>query len=232
MTDLEELKRQAGEKAVEAIVSGMVIGLGTGSTAVHAVRALGRMISNGTLRDIRGIPTSETTAAQAREVGIPLTTLSDHPLIDLTIDGADEIDPQLNLVKGLGGALLREKIVAAASRRLIIISDNRKLVARLGERAPLPVEVIPFAERPLTTFLTGLGARVIRRTTPDGDAFITDEQNIILDCYFGPVDAPAALAARIKAQPGVVEHGYFLGMAAEAIVAAPDGIQHLLRPNF
>jgi ribose 5-phosphate isomerase A len=230
--NVEALKRQAGEKAVEAIRSGMVVGLGTGSTAVHAVRALGELLRAGRLRDIVAIPTSEATAADARAWGIPLTTLSAHPVIDVTIDGADEIDPQLNLIKGLGGALLREKIVAVASRRVIIISDDRKLVQRLGTRAPLPVEVIPFAQRPVADYLAGLGARVVLRGDAAEEPFITDEGNLILDCHFdGGIGDAAALATAVRAQPGVVEHGLFLGLAAEAIIAAPDGIHTLQAPE-
>jgi ribose 5-phosphate isomerase A len=224
MESLEALKKQAAEKAVELIESGMVVGLGTGSTAVYAVRALGRLLQNGRLTNIIAIPTSEATAALAREWAIPLSTLNDHPIIDLTIDGADEIAPNLDLTKGLGGALLREKIVAAASKRNIIIADHSKLVDKLGSRAPIPVEVVGFAERPLALYLESLGARVVRRQTTGGTPFITDEGNLILDCHVAPLDDPAAFAQAVITQPGVVEHGLFLGLASQAIVAMPDGV--------
>jgi ribose 5-phosphate isomerase A len=160
---------------------------------------------------------------------IPLVTLDEHPIVSLTIDGADEIDPQLNLIKGLGGALLREKVVAAASRRMIVVADASKRVDRLGRRAPLPVEVIPFARRPVSEYLAVLGARVTERQK-DGELFITDEGNIILDCYFGPIADAEHLAKTIRAQPGVVEHGLFLGLASQAIIASEEGVVVLDRP--
>ncbi len=227
---LDELKRRAAEKAVTAVQSGMVVGLGTGSTAVHMVRALGQMLADGRLRDIVGIPTSEATAREAQQAGIPLTTLDQNPTVDVTIDGADEISPELDLIKGLGGALLREKIVAAASRRMIVVSDGGKKVARLGTRAPLPVEVIPFAQSPVTAYLASLGARPVLRLR-DGRLFVTDEGNVIVDCHFvSGLPDPARLAQAIKQQPGVVEHGLFLGLAATAVVASEAGIEILGRP--
>jgi ribose 5-phosphate isomerase A len=229
MTTIDELKRLAAESAVRQVQSGMVVGLGTGSTAVYAVRQLGRLLAAGRLQNIVAIPTSEATAREAERCAIPLGTLDDHPLVDLTIDGADEIDPQLNLIKGLGGALLREKIVATASRRLIIVADASKQVDRLGRRAPLPVEVIPFARRPAGEYLAALGARVSERLK-DGELVITDEGNILLDCTFGPIADPERLAQAIRAQPGVVEHGLFLGIASQAIIASEEGIVVLDRP--
>lgn len=223
MSDLTGYKRQAAERAVEAIQSGMVVGLGTGSTAVFAVRRIGELLAAGGLRDIVGIPTAEVTAREAERAGVPLGTLDDHPTIDLTIDGADEIDPQLNLIKGLGGALLREKIVAASSRRFIIIADETKLVERLGTRAPAPVEVIPFARRPVADYLASLGAAVVERQR-EGRTFITDEGNIILDCRFAEPFDPPEMGRLIRARPGVVEHGLFLGMATEAVVAGASGV--------
>lgn len=223
MSDLTGYKRQAAERAVEAIQSGMVVGLGTGSTAVFAVRRIGELLAAGGLRDIVGIPTAEVTAREAERAGVPLGTLDDHPTIDLTIDGADEIDPQLNLIKGLGGALLREKIVAASSRRFIIIADETKLVERLGTRAPAPVEVIPFARRPVADYLASLGAAVVERQR-EGRTFITDEGNIILDCRFAEPFDPPEIGRLIRARPGVVEHGLFLGMATEAVVAGASGV--------
>ncbi|HRN68925.1 MAG TPA: ribose-5-phosphate isomerase RpiA [Promineifilum sp.] len=228
MTAIEELKRQAAERAVEYIQSGMVVGLGTGSTAVFAVRRIGELLAAGRLQRIVGIPTAEVTAREAERAGIPLGTLDDHPVVDVTIDGADEIDPHLNLIKGLGGALLREKIVAAASRRLIIIADDSKRVEQLATRAPVPVEVIQFARRPVADYLASLGARVVERRK-DGERFITDEGNLILDCHFPGLPNPSEIAQLIRAQPGVVEHGLFLGMATEAIVAGERGILVLER---
>ncbi len=228
MTDISELKRQAAEQAVEHIQSGMVIGLGTGSTAVFAVRRIGALVREGRLQRVVGIPTAEQTAREAERAGVPLGTLDDHPTVDITIDGADEIDPQLNLIKGLGGALLREKIVAAVSRRFIVVADDSKRVQQLATRAPVPVEVVPFARRPAADYLASLGARVVIRQR-DGQPFITDEGNIILDCHFAGLTNPQEMAQLIRAQPGVVEHGLFLGMATEAIVAGERGVVVLER---
>ena len=202
MTTIDELKRLAAEKAVEQLQSGMVVGLGTGSTAVYAVRRIGQLLADGRLQNIVAIPSSARTASDAQQAGIRLVTLDDCPVIDITIDGADEIDPYLNLIKGLGGALLREKVLAAASRQMIIVAHASKRVDRLGSRAPVPVEVIPFARRPVGEFLTTLGARVTERMM-DEELFITDEGNIILDCYFGPISDADALAHTIRSQPGM-----------------------------
>jgi ribose 5-phosphate isomerase A len=223
---LDLYKQQAAEAAVTSIQSGMVVGLGTGSTAVYAIRALGRLLQSGDRQDIVAIPTSEASAEEARAWQIPLSDLNQHPTVDVTIDGADEIDPHLNLIKGLGGALLREKIVALASRQVIIVSDYTKRVGRLGERAPVPVEVIPFAYIPVATYLKSLGARVMPRQQND-DLFYTDEGNIILDCYFEAINDASALAHALRARSGVVEHGLFLGIATQAIVAGPEGLLHL-----
>ncbi len=223
----DELKQQAAETAVTAVRSGMIVGLGTGSTAVYMVRALGQMLANGRLQNILGIPTSEATAREAEKAGIPLTNLGEHPEVDITIDGADEIAPDLALIKGLGGALLREKIVAAASQRMIVVADGSKRVARLGTKAPLPVEVIPFAQRPVANHLASLGARVVLRMR-NNQPFITDEGNVILDCHFATgIENATGLAALIKQQPGVVEHGLFLGLAHTAVIATPAGIEIL-----
>ncbi len=228
MADSETLKRQAAERAVALVQSGMVVGLGTGSTAVWAVRRIGALLADGQLQRIVGIPTAEVTAREAERCGVPLGSLDDHPSVDVTIDGADEIDPALNLIKGLGGALLREKIVAAASRRLVIVADESKRVAQLATRTPVPVEVIPFARRPVAGYLASLGARVVQRRQ-QGETFITDEGNIILDCHFPGLLNPPEMAQLIRAQPGVVEHGLFLGMATEAIVAGARGVLVLER---
>jgi len=220
---MEHLKQQAAEKAVEYVESGMVLGLGTGSTAVFMVRAIGRLLKDGRLENIVAIPTSEATAREAEKWNIPLTTLDEHPVIDLTIDGADEITPDLGLIKGLGGALLREKITAVSSKKLIIISDDSKIVHHLGQKAPVPVEVIPFARQPVRAHLVSLGATVVERMAGD-EPFMTDENNIILDCHFDSISDPYILARAIRQQPGVVEHGLFLNMATLAIIAATDGI--------
>lgn len=226
----EALKQQAAVQAVTAVQSGMVVGLGTGSTAVYAVRAIGERLQRGELTEIYGLPTSEATAREAQALGIPLTTLDEHPVVDVTIDGADEISPTLDLIKGLGGALLREKIVALASRRLIIVADARKQVARLGSRSPLPVEIIPMAQRPLQHYLASLGAGVVRRMQGERP-FVTDEGNYILDCHFaGGVEDALALGQMIKAQTGVVEHGLFLGLAQTAVIATENDLLLLGQP--
>lgn len=229
--NIEALKQQAGEKAVTlAVRPGMVIGLGTGSTAVHAVRKIGQLWQAGALPGIIGIPTSEATAQDAQRLGIPLGTLDAYPHIDVTIDGADEVDPHFNLIKGLGGALLREKIVATASKRMVIVADERKRVTQLGTRAPVPVEVVPFAERPCTDYLLSLGAAIAKRMDKNGEPFITDENNIILDCTFAEgIPNPVTLAQAIRQQPGVVEHGLFLGLATDVVLAATGGIEILQR---
>lgn len=221
-------KQEAAERAVELVMSGMMVGLGTGSTAIFAVRRLGDLLREGRLRDIVGVPTSRGVEAEARRLGIPLV-LDGARDVDVTIDGADEVDPDLNLIKGGGGALLHEKIVAQASRREIIVVDDGKLSPRLGTRWAVPVEVIAFVWRSQARFLESLGARIALRHGTDGQPFTTDEGNLILDCAFGPIAAPAELAARLDARRGIVEHGLFLHLATDVIVAGDDGIRHLTR---
>lgn len=221
-------KQEAAERAVELVRSGMVVGLGTGSTAIFAVRRIGECVRGGQLRDVVGVPTSRAVEAEARLLGIPLA-LDGAREIDLTIDGADEIDPDLELIKGGGGALFHEKIVAQASRREVIVVDDAKLSPRLGTHWAVPVEVVPFAWESQVRFLQSLGARVTRRSGADGQAFVTDEGNWILDCAFGPIAAPRELAARLDARTGIVEHGLFIGLATDVIVAGPAGIRHLTR---
>jgi len=228
MDKLDQLKRQAAETAVESVASGMVVGLGTDSTAAYTIEAIGRRLQDGRLCDIVGVPTSEATARQAKASGIRLTTLDDHPTVDITIDGADEADPNLDLIKGLGGALLREKIVAVASREVIIVGDYTKRVGQLGTQAPVPVEVIPFARRPVQNYLESLGARVELRVQA-GRPFVTDEGNHIFDCYFGLIDNPAELSQAIRARPGVVEHGLFLNIATQLIIATPTTVERFYR---
>ena len=230
MSDLDALKAEAGAAAVDRFVrSGMRLGLGTGSTAARMLDALGERLASGVLEDVAGVPTSAATAARCGELGIPLLTLADVPELDLVIDGADEVDPRLDLIKGLGGAHLREKVVAAAAREMVVVADETKLVGRLGERAPLPVEVIPFALPVAERLLRGLGWRPELRVD-DGRPFVTDEGNRILHCRRDEWSDPAALARDVSEVPGVVAHGFFLGFAAVAVVATRAGVQELRRP--
>ena len=221
------LKQKAAEQAVGHVTSGMVVGLGSGSTVKFALEFLGEALNSGKLERIVGIPSSRQTEDLAETLGIPLTTFEEHPRIDLTIDGADEVDPQLNLIKGGGGALLREKIVAQASSRNIIIVDGSKLSQRLGTLWAVPIEVIPFALPAEMDFLLALGARPVLRGEGDKAPFITDEGNRILDADFGPIEDVQGLADQLNQRAGIVEHGLFLGMAAEVIVAEASGIRRL-----
>jgi ribose 5-phosphate isomerase A len=226
----DALRRAAGDEAVARYVrDGMRLGLGTGSTAGMMLAALGARIADGRLRDIAGVPTSEATAEACRRLGIPLTTLEQTPELDVVIDGADEIDPGLDLIKGLGGAHLREKVVATAGRLMVVVADERKLVSRLGERAPLPVEVVEFALPVCARLLRERGWEPARRTGADGRPFVTDEGNAILDCRRADWSDPAALAAGVRAVPGVVEHGFFLGIAGAAVVGTAVGVRVLER---
>lgn len=227
--DIDFLKEAAANLAVEFVQPGMVVGLGAGSTAVLAVRRLGELFKAGRLPGILGIPCSQRTEQEALRLGLPLTTLEDHPVVDLTIDGADEVDPELNLIKGGGGALLREKIVAQASRREIIIVDESKLSPALGTRWAVPVEVIPFGWGSQAAFLQALHAQVNVRIGEGSLPFKTDQGNLILDCHFGPLADPARLAAQLKNRTGIVEHGLFIGLASDVIVAGKDGCRHLTR---
>ena len=219
-------KRTAGEQAVEWVEPGMVVGLGTGSTAIWAIRRIGARLADGSLHDVVGIPTSNASAEEARHLDIPLGTLDDHPVVDLTIDGADEVDPQLDLIKGGGGALLREKIVAQASRRVAIVVDDSKLSPRLGTVWPVPVEVVPFAWVVVANALRDLGADpVLRHITGSHAAFVTDEGNWILDARFGPIDDPERLGAELARQAGIVEHGLFVGLAHDVLIAVDGGVE-------
>lgn len=219
-------KQQVGTAAAQLVEPGMVIGLGSGSTAAFLVQALAERLRQGLT--IRGaVPTSQATAQLASSLGIPLVSLDTHPTLDLAIDGADEIDPQLNLIKGAGGALLREKVVATAARQFVVISDSSKLVTHLGEHFALPVEIVPFALTPVRQWLERLGASVEPRMHA-GQLFVTDNQNIILDCRFpNGIPDPMDLQTRIRAIVGVVEHGLFLGIAQRALVAGPTGLRTL-----
>jgi ribose 5-phosphate isomerase A len=216
---MDNPKRVAAELAVERIGSGTVVGLGTGSTAAFAVEAIGRKLTDGTLTNVTGIPTSRATLELANQCGIPLTTLNEHPAIDLTIDGADEVDPAGDLIKGGGGALLWEKIVAAATRDYVIVVDPSKLVDRLGVGFALPVEVMPFGWRTHTVAIRDLGAEPILREGADGEPFTTDGGHYILDCRFADgIEDPGPVERALIARPGVVETGLFLGMHPAVIV--------------
>ena len=221
MTPQEAAKKAAAEAACAYVEDGMTVGLGTGSTADHAVRYLGERVRQG-LR-LRGVPTSVRTEKLAREVGIPLADLNDVESIDVTIDGADEVDPKLDLIKGLGGALLREKVVASITRRQVIVVDPTKLVQRLGTKSPLPVEVLPFGWRVVERRLRADGLHPALREK-EGKPVVTDNGNLVLDVRFpdGIHDA-RALEARLNNVPGVVENGLFLGMTWKVVVGHPDG---------
>ena len=207
----------------------MIIGLGTGSTANYAVREIARKLGEGELDGILGVPTSVRVEQEARKLGIPLTTLNEHPQLDLTIDGADEVDPQLELIKGGGGALLREKIVAQASQREIIVVDETKLSDSLGTRFVLPVEVLQFGRAPEAAYLESLGASVVLRKTSGGEPVVTDQGNWILDAEFGPIDDPSTLSDRLDRRAAVAAHGLFIGLATDLIVGGENGARHIER---
>ena len=223
---LDQEKQAAAREAVKLVEPGSIIGLGSGSTATYAIRFLAERVRQGL--KITGIPTSQATKELATQLGIPLTTLEEHPQIDIDIDGADEVDPHLNLIKGGGGALLREKIIASASKRFIIVAESVKQVPHLG-KFPLPVEVIPFAETLIRKRIEGLGAHVARRHRADGQPYLTDEGHHILDCNFGKISDPGGLAQNLRAIPGVVEHGLFIGMAELALIGKDGGVIQLKR---
>jgi ribose 5-phosphate isomerase A len=219
----DRLKRAAAMRAIEEVTEGMVVGLGTGSTAYFVVEGLGARVASGL--KIVGIPTSERTAAQARRLNIPIVSFAEYQRIDLTIDGADEVERgTLNLIKGLGGALLREKIVAAASDRLVIVVDREKLVDRLGEHTPVPVEVTQFGWQASAARLARLGATPQLRLVDGDRPFITDGGNYILDCRFGTIADPAALECDIGGIVGVVESGLFIGRSSAVVSAGPEGV--------
>jgi ribose 5-phosphate isomerase A len=229
----DELKRQAAAVALEQVRDGMKLGLGTGSTAKHFVELLGAKVQGG-LRVV-GVPTSEVTRADAERCGVPLTTLDQVDQLDITVDGADEIDPALNLIKGGGGALLREKIVAAASDRMIVIADDSKLVEALG-RFPLPIEVIPFGlaatRRAIEQALAacGIAGELKLRNGKDGHGFVTDGGHWIVDAHLGRIPDAPRMAGLLSVIPGVVEHGLFIGLASSVVLASPNGIRIIERP--
>jgi ribose 5-phosphate isomerase A len=224
----DQEKEAAAHASLRFVRDGDIVGLGTGSTAVYAVRFLGERVQAGL--KIRGIPTSIHTQELAASLGIPLTTLDEVQQIDVTIDGADEVGPQLQLIKGGGGALLREKIVASATRKFVIIADSTKQVAMLG-KFPVPVEVIRFAEALVAKKISAMGAAVKVRADASSRKFITDEGNHILDCHFGQIPDPPGLARRLETTPGVVEHGLFIGMASVALIGKGDQVLEIPGTN-
>lgn len=220
------LKELAAREAVKYVRSGMVVGLGSGSTASIAIRLIGELVRAGT--EVIGIPTSRDSEILARSVGIRIGELRDHPEVDVTIDGADEVDPALNLIKGLGGALVREKIVAAHTKKEIIVVDDSKLVDHLGQKAPLPVEIVQFSYEATMRRLARFGC-VPELRTRDGRAFVTDNGNYIADCRFPRIDDPARLEADLNLVPGVVDNGLFVGLADTVIVASKEGVRTMVR---
>ena len=224
--ETDALKRAAAARALESVRDGMVLGLGTGSTIRFFLDLLGERVRAGKVTGIVGVPTSRRTAEIARGHGIRISRLRSQPRLDLTVDGADEVDPRGDLIKGLGGALLREKIVAQASDRFIVIVDESKVVERLGTRSPLPVEVTRFGSSRHQAFVAALGAEVTLRRTADGSRYVTSNGNYILDARFPEgIDDPVALDGALRARAGIVEHGMFLGMTTRALVAASGGVR-------
>jgi ribose 5-phosphate isomerase A len=225
--DIDTLKKRAAHRAVEFLKPGMVIGLGSGSTTKFALERIAELLGTHRLEGVRGVPSSEETAKIARSLDIPLTTLDENGRLDVNIDGADEVDPQLNLIKGGGGALLREKVLAQAARRNIIIVDGGKLSPRLGVRWPVPVEVLPFALKSVERYLISLGASVNSRRNAAGRLLQTDQGNAVLDADFGPIPDPIQLAECLADRAGLIEHGLFIGLTHDLIVADANGIRHL-----
>jgi ribose 5-phosphate isomerase A len=227
LSQQDQWKKEAGDAAALLVEDGMVVGLGTGSTATYAIAAIGRRVAQENLR-ILGIPTSDRTAEHARAENIPLTTFAEHTQIDLTIDGADEVLPgPLYLIKGHGGALLREKIVASASKRMAVVADDTKLVTRLGELVSVPVEVVPFGWQVTARRLADLGGKPILRLTADQKPFLTDGGHYILNCAFGAMPDPKETAHHLDHVVGLVEHGLFLKVATEAFIAGKNGVKKL-----
>jgi ribose 5-phosphate isomerase A len=227
------LKLEAARRALDFIQDGMCLGLGSGSTSAYFVDLLGERWQKGELPHIRGVPTSQATAERARQWGIPLTTLAAIDYLDLAVDGADEVDPALNLIKGLGKALLREKIIEIHARQLIVIVDESKLVQQLGSRGPLPVEIVRFGSQSHIRWLTSLGCRA-EQWFEDSKPVVTDNDNFLALCHFeeiGGIPDVTHLARELEARPGIVEHGLFLGMAQRVIVAGEKGIRLLEQPS-
>lgn len=226
MAEADALKRAAAARALAEVRSGMVLGLGSGSTVAHFLDLLGEALGAGDLADIVGVPSSVGTETAARRLGIPLTSLTEHPRLDLAVDGADEVSPALDLIKGMGGALLREKMIAQASARFVIIADEGKAVQRLGTLSPLPVEVVAWEWRSHVSFLESRGASVELRKDADGSSFVTDNGNVILHCRFSEgIADPRALDQELHTRAGVVDTGLFLGLAQVALLAGAGGVR-------
>ncbi len=225
MDERERMKQLACERAAQEVRDGMTLGLGTGSTVYYFLQALGRLVREGL--HVTGVPTSVQTAHMATELAIPLTTLEAQPHLDLAIDGADEVDPYLNLIKGAGGALLREKIIAASASRFLVVVDESKIVPQLGTRYPLPVEVVPFGVTPTLRALEALGAQATLRREASGQPWVSDNGNALVDCRFGPIADPAALQQALLAIPAVVDTGLFLQMTSLVMVGYAEDVRVL-----
>ena len=222
---IDRQKQVAARAAVELVQPGMAVGLGHGSTVQFALEALAEQLASGVLSDVVGVPASKASAAAARALEIPLADLDEHPRLDLAIDGADEVDPSFNLIKGGGGALLREKMLAQASRRFVVIVDAGKLSPKLGTQFALPLEVLPFGWKSQLNFLAHLGGDVKLRVDQSGEPVLSDQGNYLLDCAFGPIEDLAELASLLAERAGILEHGLFLGLATDVCVGTDEGIQ-------
>lgn len=227
MKEQETYKKTAAEKAVELIKDSMIVGLGTGSTAKFAIQKLAQLYKNGSLKDIKGIPSSRETEKLARHLGIPLTDFSQVTAIDVTIDGADEVDRELNLIKGGGGALLREKILIQASKRVIIIIDESKLSKNIGENWPVPIEVLPFGWQNEARYLESLQAQTELRLISPDEIYLTDQKNFIIDANFGVIHDPKDLDTKLQQRAGIIEHGLFVNMASEIMIGGKKGVTYL-----
>jgi ribose 5-phosphate isomerase A len=220
-------KKSSAQKAVEYVKSGMILGLGTGSTTSYAIKHIAQLLEKGILSNIVGIPSSNQTESFARKLNIPISNLETHPSLDLTIDGADEVDSNLNLIKGGGGALLREKILVQASKKVIIVIDETKLSSKLGSKCPIPIEVIEFGWKPVALYLESLKVKFSIRKIVENQVFRTDEGNIIIDVNFGPIENPADLTIQLNQHAAIVENGIFVGLATEVIITGEEGVRIL-----
>jgi ribose 5-phosphate isomerase A len=229
MLGVMDPKERAGQSALSYIQDGMIVGLGTGSTAKLFIDALGAALRQGRIKNIKGIPTSVRSEEQAKQLGIPLTNFTETPTLDVTVDGADEVGPGMNLIKGLGGALLREKVVAQNSRKFVIVADDSKKVLALGTKSPLPVEVAKFSHEAAQRYLKSLGCVPTLRQGQDGQPYLTDNGNYIYDCKFSRIDEPRVLEENLAHRAGIVETGLFLDMADVVLLAGIDGVETLKR---